>query len=85
MVSRVKRYFLEIKDFSNNIDLNLPENYKIILDDKNDFQLNKFFYKQIGLDPQSLKNLLSPKNIFLLLKPLTNHLSYIFTCKNMKM
>ena len=37
MVSRVKRYFLEIKDFSNTIDLNLPENYKIILDDKNDF------------------------------------------------
>ena len=50
MVSRVKRFFLEIKDFSNTIDLNLPENYKIILDDKNDFQLNKFFYKQIGLD-----------------------------------
>ena len=48
MVSRVKRYFLEIKDFSNTIDLNLPENYKIILDDKNDFQLNKFFYKQVG-------------------------------------
>ena len=41
MVSRIKRYFLEIKDFSNTIDLNLPENYKIILDDKNDFQLNK--------------------------------------------
>ena len=50
MVSRVKRYFLEIKDFSNTIDLNLPENYKIILDNKNDFHLNKFFYKQIGLD-----------------------------------
>ena len=33
MVSRVKRYFLEIKDFSNTIDLNLPENYKIILED----------------------------------------------------
>ena len=48
MVSRVKRYFLEITDFSNTIDLNLPENYKIILDDKNDFQLNKFFYKNIG-------------------------------------
>ena len=50
MVSRIKRYFLEIKVFSNTIDLNLPENYKIILDDKNDFQLNKFFYKQIGID-----------------------------------
>ena len=50
MVSRVKRYFLEIKDFSKTIDLNLPENYKIVLDNKDNFHLNKFFYKQIGLD-----------------------------------
>ena len=50
MVSRVQRYFLELKDFSNTIDLNLPVNYQILLDDKNDYQLNKFFYKQIGLD-----------------------------------
>ena len=50
MVSRVQRYFLELKDFSNTIDLNLPANYQILLDDKNDYQLNKFFYKQIGLD-----------------------------------
>ena len=50
MVSRVQRYFLEIRDFSKLIDLNLPENHKIILDDKKDFQLNKFFYKQIGID-----------------------------------
>ena len=40
MVSRVKRYFLEIKDFSNPIELNIPENYQIILDDKKDFELN---------------------------------------------
>ena len=50
MVSRVKRYFLEIKNFSNPIELNIPENYKIILDDKKNFELNKFFYKQIGAD-----------------------------------
>ena len=43
MISRVQRYFLEIKDFSKSIDLNLPENHKIILDDKKDFKLNKFF------------------------------------------
>jgi len=47
---RVKRYFLEIKDFTNPVELNLPENYKIILSAKKDFQLNKFFYKQIGID-----------------------------------
>ena len=34
MISRVKRYFLEIKDFSNPIELNMPENYQIIFDDK---------------------------------------------------
>jgi ribosomal protein S18 acetylase RimI-like enzyme len=50
MISRVKRYFLEIKNFSNPIELNIPENYQIILDDKKDFELNKFFYKQIGAE-----------------------------------
>ena len=43
MVSRVQRYFLELKDFSNTIDLNLPENYQIILDDKKIFNLINFF------------------------------------------
>ena len=50
MISKVKRYFLEIINFSNPIELNLPNHYKIILDDKKDFNLNKFFYKQIGVD-----------------------------------
>ena len=50
MISRVQRYFLEIKDFTKPIELNLPKNHKIILDDKKDFKLNKFFYKQIGID-----------------------------------
>jgi ribosomal protein S18 acetylase RimI-like enzyme len=50
MVSRVRRYFLEIRNFNNPMKLNLPKKYKIILDDKKNFQLNKFFYKQIGID-----------------------------------
>ena len=50
MISRVQRFFLEVKSFSKPIELNLPVNYKIILDEKKDFQLNKFFYKQIGID-----------------------------------
>ena len=50
MLSIIKRYFLEIKDFSNPIELNIPERYQIILDDQKDFQLNKYFYKQIGID-----------------------------------
>ena len=39
MISRIKRYFLEVKNFSNPIELKLPENFKIILDD------NKVFYR----------------------------------------
>tara|TARA_B110001450_G_scaffold63438_1_gene60184 strand:- start:10 stop:516 length:507 start_codon:yes stop_codon:yes gene_type:complete len=50
MISRVQRYFLEIKNFTKPIELNLPKNYKIILDDKKNFRLNKFFYKLIGID-----------------------------------
>ncbi len=50
MISRVKRYFLEIRNFSNPVELNLPTDCKIILDDKKDFKINKFFYKQIGID-----------------------------------
>ena len=50
MISRIKRFFLEIKNFSNPVELNLPSYYQIILDSKKDFQLNKFFYKQIGID-----------------------------------
>ena len=50
MDSRIHRYFLEIKNFNKPVELNLPENYKIILDEKKDYQINKFFYKQIGID-----------------------------------
>ena len=50
MISRVKRYFLEIKNSDYSMESNFPENYKVILSDKKDFQLNKFFYKQIGID-----------------------------------
>jgi len=50
MISKIKRFFLEIKNFSNPVELNLPSYYQIILDSKKDFQLNKFFYKQIGID-----------------------------------
>ena len=50
MIHRVQRYFLEIKNFTSPIELILPRNHKIILDDNKDYQLNKFFYKQIGVD-----------------------------------
>ena len=50
MVSKVKRYFLEIKNFSSKSDLKISKNFTITLNNKKNYQLNKFFYKQIGKD-----------------------------------
>ena len=50
MISKIQRFFLEKRNFLKPIDLNLPYSHKIILDEKKDFHLNKFFYKQIGID-----------------------------------
>ena len=43
MISKVKRYFLEIKSFTQPIDLNLPENHKIILDNKKETDFISLF------------------------------------------
>ena len=50
MISKIQRFFLEKRNFLKPIVLNLPDSHKIILDEKKDFHLNKFFYKQIGID-----------------------------------
>ena len=50
-MSKVKRYFLEIKIKNlKYLQVNLPTDFQIILEEKGDFNINKFFYKQIGLD-----------------------------------
>ena len=51
MEQKVRRYFLELKN-SDLKDLNpkIPENFKIHLDNQRDFKINKFFYKQVGID-----------------------------------
>ncbi len=51
-MKKVQRYFLEYQ-FSENyslfeIDHKLP--FKIVLNDEKNFEINKFFYKQIGKD-----------------------------------
>jgi ribosomal protein S18 acetylase RimI-like enzyme len=48
----VKRFFLEIKSNERKkpLKIKLPENFEIILDDRRDFSLNKFLYKQVGTD-----------------------------------
>ena len=48
---RVKRYFLELstKDLSA-LNLNFNEKYTITIDEKKNFNINKFFYGQVGAD-----------------------------------
>ena len=51
MIENISRTYLEIKSLKDLNEVRKPEgNYSIILVKPNDFQLNKFFYKQIGKD-----------------------------------
>ena len=48
---RVKRYFLEIlKENVQRIIVKLPNEVSIKVEDKNNYEINKFFYRQIGMD-----------------------------------
>ncbi len=48
---KVQRFFLEIKKKKeNNNKLDIPKNIKIYKDKSKDINLNKFFYRQIGID-----------------------------------
>jgi len=48
---KVHRHFLEIKTKdANQVNLNLPKKISISRDKLRDFNINKFFYKQIGID-----------------------------------
>ena len=49
MIEKISRTYLEIKSLNDLNEIEKPkENYSINLVDPIDFQLNKFFYKQIG-------------------------------------
>ena len=50
METKVKRYFLDYTFDKTEIVLNLSRNFKIEKDTTKNFELNKFFYKQIGKD-----------------------------------
>ena len=48
---KVKRYFLELK--SNEFEIgkvDLPQNVSIFINEKKKYEINKFFYKQVGAD-----------------------------------
>ena len=51
-MKKVQRYFLEY-EFSKNENITKIENknsFKICLNNKKNYEINKFFYKQIGKD-----------------------------------
>ena len=50
MEKKVKRYFLDYIFDKTEIVLDLGRNFKIEKDKNKNFNLNKFFYKQIGKD-----------------------------------
>tara|TARA_B100000579_G_C22628886_1_gene755580 strand:- start:379 stop:891 length:513 start_codon:yes stop_codon:yes gene_type:complete len=49
MIEKIDRYFLEISSIENLVQKKKPdENLKLELIKSKDFELNKFFYKQVG-------------------------------------
>jgi ribosomal protein S18 acetylase RimI-like enzyme len=51
MQQKVRRYFLELKNTSlKDLKYNTTKPFKINLDNQRDFNINKFFYKQVGID-----------------------------------
>jgi ribosomal protein S18 acetylase RimI-like enzyme len=51
MEQKIKRYFLELKNKNiKNLSPKISESFKITLDIEKNFNVNKFFYKQIGID-----------------------------------
>ena len=50
-MSKIQRYFLEIRiTDKNNLDFDLPSGTGIFLEENRNFNINKFFYKEIGND-----------------------------------
>ena len=50
-MSKIRRYFLEIKTTDKkNLDYDLPSGTGIFLEENRNFNINKFFYKEIGND-----------------------------------
>jgi|TARA_B110000438_G_scaffold297564_2_gene344137 ribosomal protein S18 acetylase RimI-like enzyme len=48
---KVKRYLLEILSINlKELKINLPKKFSIKLLEKKNFEINKFFYRQVGID-----------------------------------
>ncbi len=63
MIEKIERYYLEISSEDNFEKKSKPsENYIIQLIEPSDFELNKFFYKQIGKNYQWIDRLVWTNN-----------------------
>ena len=59
MIEKIERFYLEIKSIKNlKIKIVLSDNFTIKEASKNNFDLNKFFYKQIGRKHQWVDRLI---------------------------
>ena len=58
MIEKIFRNYIEIKSFKDFKEIKKPSNnYSVELVDQKDFQLNKFFYKNIGKSYQWIDRL----------------------------
>ena len=83
MIKEVKRNFLEIKTLDDlNAEKKLSDNYSLNLVDPVDFQLNKFFYKNIGNSHEWVDRLTWSEEKWINYVSSENVMTYILKYKN---
>ena len=83
MTEEVKRNYLEINSLQDLIEGNKPsEDYSLSLIDPTNFQLNKFFYKNIGKNHKWVDRLTWPEEKWIDYVSNKNVKSYVFKFKD---
>ena len=83
MTNKVVRNYLEINSIEElNESFNLSDDYSIKLLDSNDFQLNKFFYKNVGKKHHWVDRLIWTDKQWINYTSNKNVKTYIFNNKN---
>ena len=83
MIEEVKRNYLEIKSLQDLKEGNKPsEDYSLSLIDPINFQLNKFFYKNIGKKHKWVDRLTWPEEKWINYVSLENVQTYVFKFKD---
>jgi len=83
VTEEVKRNYLEINSLKNLKDVNKPsEDYSLSLIDPTNFQLNKFFYKNIGKNHKWIDRLIWSEENWIHYVSNKNVRSYVFKFKD---